>query len=126
MKLKKARLPITDIINRNKIISLCINFALTLFFSLTRLALRPFNYSKGNLVVISLHRLGDTIFTIPAIRELQRRYGKKVIILCFPESIPIYNLVFIDSRFCPVDHKEFYFGQRIARRSAKSKLMKMS
>jgi ADP-heptose:LPS heptosyltransferase len=122
MKLKKARLPITDIINRNKIISLCINFALTLFFSLTRLALRPFNYSNGNLVVISLHRLGDTTFTIPAIRALRRRYGKKVIILCFPESIPIYNLEFVDSRFCPVDHKEFYFGQRIARRSAKSKL----
>jgi len=122
MKLKKARLPITDFINRNKIISICINLAISLFLSITRLALKPFNYSNGNLVVISLHRLGDTIFTIPAIRELQKRYGKKLVILCFPESIPIFNLEFVDLRFCPVDHKEFYFGQRIARRSAKSKL----
>lgn len=122
MKLKKARLPITDFINRNKIIKICINLILTLFFSLTRQALKPFKYSSSNLVVISLHRLGDTIFTIPAIRELQKRYGKNAIILCFPESIPIYNLEFVDSRFCPVDHTEFYFGQRIAKRSAKSKL----
>ena len=122
MKLKKARLPITDFINRNKIISICINFTLSLFLSIARLVLKPFKYSNGNLVIISLHRLGDTIFTIPAIREIQNRFGKKIIILCFPESIPIFNLEFVDLRFCPVDHKEFYFGQRIARRSAKSKL----
>lgn len=122
MKLKNARLPITNFINRSRIISIVINSTLSLFFSITRLVLKPFKYRDGSLVVILLHRLGDTIFTIPAIRELQNRYGKKVIILCFPESIPILNLEFDDLKFCSVDHKEFYFGQRIARHSVKSRL----
>jgi ADP-heptose:LPS heptosyltransferase len=122
MKLKKARLPITDFINRNKISSICINFIFTLFFSLIRLALKPFKYSNGNLVVISLHRLGDTIFTIPAIRELQKLYGQKIHIFCFQESIPIYQIEFNDLQLCPVSHDEFCFGQRFPRHSAKSKL----
>ncbi len=122
MKLKNAKLPITDRINRINIISITINFTLTLFLTFTRLVLKPFNHSSGNLIVISLNKLGDTIFTIPAIREIQKRFDKNVIILCFPESIPIYQLEFDDHRFCAVEHNEFYFGQRIASRSAKSKL----
>lgn len=122
MKLRKANLPITEFISQIKIIETCVNFFFTLFFSLIRLALKPFSYSNSDLVVISVHRLGDTIFTIPAIRELYKTFGKKVVILCFPESIPIYRLEFSDLSFCSVEHTEFYFRQRIATSSAKSKL----
>lgn len=125
MKLKKARLPLTDFINRNKIISIGINFILTLFFSLTRLVLKPFKYSNGNLVVISLHRLGDTIFTISALLELQKLYGQKIYILCFPESIPIYKIEFKDIQFCSILHEEFLFGHRLANNTAKKKLKKL-
>jgi heptosyltransferase-2 len=125
MKYKKAKLPITDLVNRNNIISIFINFILTLFFSLTRLTLKPFKYSNGNLVIISLHRLGDTIFTIPAVREIKKLYGQKLIIFCFPESVPIYRLEFDNVILCPVRHDEFFFGQRIAKNSAKSKLKEL-
>lgn len=122
MKLNRSKLPFTDFINKNKIISTCINIASKIIFSLIRFVLKPFSYSISDLVVISMHRLGDTIFTIPAIRELHKIYGNKIVILCFQESIPIYRLEFGDLRFCPVEHTEFYFGQRIATRSAKYKL----
>lgn len=125
MKYKKDRLPITDFINRNKIISIIIDASLDLFFFTIRLMIRPFAYKRGNLVVILLHRLGDTIFTIPAVREIQKHYGDKVIIFCFPESIPIYELALDDLKFCSVSQKEFYFGARIAKRSVKKKLREL-
>jgi len=122
MKYKKAKLPFTDLINRNKIVSLIINSLFNLFFSVVRYGNKLIKNEDGPLVIISLHRLGDTIFTIPAIRQIHKRYGKKIIILCFPESVPIYRIEFDDVQVCPVKHEEFLFGQRFAKHSAKSKL----
>jgi heptosyltransferase-2 len=72
--------------------------------------------------VIALHRLGDTVFTIPAISEIQKLYRQKMIVICFPESIPIYNLTLNDIYFCPIDRENFFFGRRIAKIKAKKKL----
>jgi len=122
MNYKEVGLPITDFINRNQFLSVTTNAILNLLFSIIRIGVRPFKYKNGVIVIISLHRLGDTIFTIPAVREILKHYGKKVVIYCFPESIPIYNLEFSDLKFCSVNREEFYFQQRIAKHSAKFKL----
>jgi len=122
MKYKKAKLPITDLINRNKIISLIIVSLLNSFFSVIRFGSKLIKNEDGPLVIISLHKLGDTIFTIPAIQQIYKRYGKKISILCFPESVPIYRIKFDDIQLCPLSHDEFRFGQRFAKHSAKSKL----
>ncbi|MCW8804540.1 MAG: glycosyltransferase family 9 protein [Ignavibacteriaceae bacterium] len=122
MKYKKARLPITDLINCNRILSLIMNNALILFFTAIRFVNKLFKYKNGSFVIISLHRLGDTIFTIPAVRELQKLYGQKIQIICFPESIPIYKIEFNDLQVCPIMHNEFRFGERHAKHSAISKL----
>lgn len=122
MKFKKQKIPITDLINRNKFVSLVTNSLLKLFFSVIRFGNKSLNSEDGTIVIISLHRLGDTIFTIAAVKEIQKMYGQKIIIFCFPESIPIYKIEFDDVKFCPVEHDEFSFGQRLAKKSAKSKL----
>lgn len=122
MRFNKTRFPFTNLINRNRFISLFIYSGLDLFFGITRLMVKPVKYKNGNIVAILLHRLGDTVFTLPAVREIHNKYGNKVILLCYPESIPIFKLQFSDIKFCPVLHEEFYFGQRLANRSAKSKL----
>ncbi|MGB5287164.1 MAG: glycosyltransferase family 9 protein [Ignavibacteriaceae bacterium] len=81
-----------------------------------------FAYNGGNVVVISLHRLGDTVFTIPAVQQIINYYGRRITIVCFPESIPIYNLAFNDINFCEFKQEDFYFGKRIATIGSKKKL----
>lgn len=122
MKLNRTKLPYTDLVNQIKIISTLLNFFFILFFITIRLVLKPFKYQSNRIAVLSLHRLGDTIFTLPAVRALHKKYGERVVMLCFPESVPLYKLEFDNIRFCKIEHKEFYFGERIARSSAKSKL----
>ena len=124
MKYKKAGQPLNDLINRNKILTLVTNTILKLFFAFKRYANKQFSNETGILVIVSLNRLGDTVFTIPAVREIQKIYSQKIILLCFPESVPIYKIEFENINICTVKHDEFYFGQRIAGRSAKLKLKK--
>jgi ADP-heptose:LPS heptosyltransferase len=45
-----------------------------------------------------------------------------MIVVCFPESIPIYNLAFNDIDFRVIERGDFYFGKRIAKSKAKKKL----
>ncbi len=122
MKLNRTKLPYTDLVNQIKIISTLLNFFFILFFITIRLVLKPFKYQSNSMAVLSLHRLGDTIFTLPAVRALHKKYGERVVILCFPESVPLYKLEFDNIRFCKIEHKEFYFGERIAKSSVKRKL----
>ncbi len=80
-------------------------------FSLLRKISRSSNSKNGNLVIISFHRLGDTVFTIPAIREIFKHYenyNKKI--LCYPESKVIYELVFQDE-ILTLDKKIFKYGR---------------
>ena len=125
MKYKKAGQPINDLINHSKILLLVTNTILKLFLAFIRLGNKLIKNGNGPLVILSLHRLGDTIFTIPAVRQIQKLYGKKIIIFCFSESAAIYRIEFNDIQLCTVSHDEFRFGQRFPKHSAKSKLKKL-
>ena len=77
-------------------------------------------------MVISLNRLGDTIFTIPAIKEIQKKFGNKATIICFPEATPIYKFILDEIQLIEINHDDFYFGNRIAKLHAKRKLKKIN
>lgn len=113
---------ITKTINRHKFLVSPINLILKSFFYIIRKIIKIFVYEEGNIVIIALHKLGDTINTIPAVREIQKYYQKEIILFCYPESIPIYKLALNNVVFSQVQHKEFYFKDRIASRSARRKL----
>ena len=122
MKFKKTKLPLTELINQYKFFSVIIENILSFIFLLFRLFKKKSITNTGQVVVISLNRLGDTIFTIPAVRELVKKYADKVTIYCFPESVPIYKMEFANCNYCSVTHDEFRFGERIPKNSAKNKL----
>lgn len=122
---KQGSISFNDLLNRHKFISLVVHSLLLLFLYSIRLMNRFSVYNTGNIVVISLHRLGDTVFTIPAIREILKRFKNKITIVCFPESIPIYNLAFNDVDFCELKREEFYFGRRIAKKGPKKKIKEL-
>ena len=98
-------------------------FADFFFYLLRKLILFSRNKS-GNLIIISFHRLGDTVFTIPAVREIFKHYenyNKKI--LCFTESKIIYELVFKDE-IIVLDKMDFKYG-RIAVSEARKYLQSL-
>jgi len=122
MKIKITKIPINDFLNHHKFISLIMDLCLLPFFFAIRRINRLRAHDNGNVLVILLHKLGDTVFTLPAVREIQKYFPKKIIIVCFPESIPIYNLANDDFNFCEIQHEDFFFGKRIAKMKAKQKI----
>lgn len=122
MKLNKAKISINELLNRSEMLRFFIHSILLSFFLMIRFLCKLFSNNDGTVVVISLHRLGDTVFTIPAIRAICNQFGKKVNIICFPESIAIYRLSFTDINIYELEHNKFYFSGRIAKASARRKL----
>jgi ADP-heptose:LPS heptosyltransferase len=78
--------------------------------------------SEGNVVVISLHRLGDSIFTIPAIKKILNYHKENVSLICFSESIDIFKITLNNIRYVGLSHDDFYFSGRIASGNARKQL----
>jgi ADP-heptose:LPS heptosyltransferase len=122
MKFKSKKIPFNEFLNHIKVVALVIHTILYFLFFVIRQINKLFSLNDGNVVVIALHRLGDTVFTIPAVKKLAEQYGSKTIIVCFSASVPIYKLVFRDIEFCTVERSDFYFQERIAKNKVKQKL----
>ena len=116
---------ITEQLNKHKFISRIFTFLVQSFLLLIRKVIKLSITRDGNVVIISLLKLGDSVFIIPAIKEIQKYYQKKIVLICFSESIPIFNLALTGISFCPVEHKDFFFNERIAKPKAR-KILKSS
>lgn len=126
MKFNSNKISINYLLSQNIVIQFLIHSLLFLFFKVIRLGSIIFAYEGSNVLIISLHRLGDTIFTLPAIMEVYKKYGQATTIICWPESVPIYKLVFNESRICEINQDNFFFGRRIAKSDARRKLIKLN
>ena len=125
MRFVASRISFSEIINRSKLISFVINLLFNLLFSVIRKICKLVSYTDGGVVIISLHRLGDTIFTIPAIREVQKNNNSKITIACYTESVPIYKIALNGIHYCEFKHTDFYFNDRFAKIKARKKLKKL-
>ena len=123
MKFKSAKIPLADIISRSWFVSFISQNAGDLFFKLVRTISKLKANKNGKVVILSLHKLGDTVFTIPAIEHIVAHYKKNIYIFCFPESVPIYKMAFNQIEFLTINKSDFYFGNRIANKKAR-KLLK--
>lgn len=81
-----------------------------------RILLKPFKYNDGPIVVISMHFIGDSVFTIPAIKYLLEKYpAKKIYIICFPVNVRVYKEIFGDKvEIISIDRENFLFNKRWA------------
>lgn len=125
MKSNWKKYSLTEIINSNKTFSLLLSFVFSIFFSICRSVNKLISPPNGKIVIIALHKLGDTIFSIPAVKEIRKKYGKEIIIVCYPESVPIFKLEFTEVEYITLKHQCFYFGRRLAGSAAKKKLGKI-
>ncbi len=99
------------------------------FFDFFFYIVRKLVFSKnksGNIIIISLHRLGDTVFTIPAVKEIFKNYkDSNKTILCYPESKNIYNLVFKEE-IQTINKNDFIFGGRFAAKIIRKNLKSLN
>ena len=126
MKLYRTKIPLNELITENKILSIAIIPIFNSLFFIVRFFSKLFGSVGNSVVVIFLHRLGDTVFTIPAIREIQKHFGKNINIMCYAESIPVYKQVFKDINFCVLNRDDFKLKGRIAGKNAKIKLKNLN
>lgn len=95
---------------------------LSLLFSFEKNIKRIFPTHKGTVVVIALLKLGDTVFTIPAIKEIIKRHGQ-IAIICYPASEVILKEV-LDAQFLSIQPKSIWLG-RIASFQSRRMLKKV-
>lgn len=112
---------ILEIINKLekiKVLDFFFEFTLSRFFSFIRKWFRK--KSKGNVIIISLHKLGDTVFTIPAIKKIIAGFSiQKVYVVTFPDSKELYSIVFKKGNVISIEKNNFIFGGRIASRKVR-------
>lgn len=65
--------------------------------------------NSSKILVICLHRIGDTIFTFPAIRMLIEKFGERVTILCYNHTRGILRLLFEDDKLISIDKNLFVY-----------------
>jgi len=71
--------------------------------------------NNSKVVVISLNKLGDTVFTIPAVKAIRNYYDEPPVIVCYAESKLVYQLVFDDQQYVILNNDDFIFNGRIAK-----------
>ena len=95
---------------------------ISIFISLVRF---PFLFRKNyysRVLVIALHKLGDTVFTVPAIKALRNEFGKDLTIVCYEDSRKIYEIAFNDLNFHIIKKEDFNFSGRIAKAALRKKV----
>lgn len=111
-----------NIIFKNRVNLFLSTLLVALTLGLARRIHKLFANKKGRIVIISLHKLGDSVFTIPTILNIQKHFNRPITIVCFKESVPIYEIKCSSIDFLILNRDDFFFRKRIANLNAKEKL----
>jgi len=121
--LKVSKYNLTFILVRVPILQKLLNIGAYSIFYIVRRLSRFGNNEGKNVVIVSLHRLGDTVFTIPAVKEIIKHYTNNIYMICNDHSVPIYNEMFSNLSYVTMGEDNFRLGGRVAKRKAR-KLIK--
>ena len=105
---------VSNYIDEDSIVGKIIRIISMFFIRLIRKVMVSSRDENSKVIIISLNKLGDTVFTIPAIRSIKNKFNDSLSIVCYEESKLIYQLVFEDLQFVTLCKDDFYFGGRIA------------
>ncbi len=77
-----------------------------IYFSIARFFAKK-SCPSNSVAILSFHKLGDTVFTIPAIEILVNKYQNNLVVFCFPESKIIYEKFFSNINFIQIPLNDF-------------------
>jgi ADP-heptose:LPS heptosyltransferase len=84
------------------------------------------NKQSSNVAIIALHRLGDAVFTIPAIKNIINYHKSDIYLFCYEEIEPIYKIVLDNINFILIKRNDFFFNKRLAGSSSRNILKKLN
>ena len=113
-----------DLIAESKILQSLFQYLFDLFFKSLRLFIKILPFKRESVCVISIHKLGDTIFTFDAINSIKNFYGDDIYIICNVETEPIYELMHNKKYLLSIPKEYFHFGDRYLDKRAR-KLLRM-
>ncbi|HKB86097.1 MAG TPA: hypothetical protein VKD08_08020, partial [Ignavibacteriaceae bacterium] len=87
---------------------------------------RPFRSGTRRTVIINFHRLGDSVFTIPAIREVLKHINNDIYIFCFEETKPIFETLPNNVSIISFSKSDFHLNLRLAGSSVRKKLKEIN
>jgi len=83
--------------------------------------------SSRVIVIIDILRLGDTVFSMPAIMEIYNYYKNyKIFIICYNETKDILSVKFNNDDIIPIDKWDFWFKRKIAKNSVRRKIASLN
>jgi ADP-heptose:LPS heptosyltransferase len=115
-------MPISIAIKKYKYLYRITNLLFDLFFFVLRNILVINKTKNGNVVIVALNKLGDSVFTIPAMKEIIAYYKKNIVLLTYPETEPIYKIAFPELSIVIIKHEQLHFHDRIAGHFARKTL----
>ncbi len=101
-------------------------FFFDLFFKSIRLFCKLINKKGENVCLISIHKLGDSIFTFDAINSIKEFYRKDIFIICHYNSKDIYTLIHPENLTFPISKESFHFNDRYLDSRARKLLRKLN
>ncbi|MCH7721865.1 MAG: glycosyltransferase family 9 protein [Bacteroidetes bacterium] len=119
-KSKDSSLKLTLILKRIRILHYLVLIITKFSIALIQLILRKQSYDSKRLLIICLHRLGDTVFCIPAIKGIYDCYKEyEIFILCYPESKNILEIKFESENIITIEKSDFFLQRRIAKKNCR-------
>lgn len=113
-------------ISESGILSRLVRFIITLMLKPVTWLNSIGKFSDQTLIV-SLHRLGDTILTLHSLRQLKESYPyRRFIILTYDEFRVFYRTLFEDNEIITCSKNDYFFGGRLAGAGLISRLRKFS
>lgn len=112
---------LSDKVSEIRFIKRISTISLTIIKVLSRIKAR----NSGNVVIIALHNLGDSVLTIPSIREVIRIYGDRTKLLVFKSTYPVYRKTFHNIKIETLQSSDFILNGRLVNTTARRIIKKL-
>ncbi len=112
---------ISLLLAENKFLAGIYRILFSFVFSLLRIR-SLFRSPSRKIVILNFHRLGDSVFTIPSLREILRHYNNDIYIFCFEETKPIFEYALKKGDLITFPKSDFHLSNRIAGNAVRKKL----
>jgi ADP-heptose:LPS heptosyltransferase len=105
----------TKLVKRNKYLEPIIVGLFSLIIFSIRLLIKKEKRTSGKIVILSMQRLGDAVFSLDAINSIIQYHKKNIIIVSSPGSSDIFRYVFPNIDLIELTNGDFYFNKRLAK-----------
>ena len=113
-------------IANQKILGWILQLLFDLLFFIVRKVSKLSPSTSGKICIISIHKLGDSIFTFEAINSIKRYYNTDVFIICHYNAKDIYALVHPEKLIFPIQKESFHFNDRYLSSTARKLLSELN